>query len=134
MNWRLDDLPVYKTRETSIAAKYFNRVQIAFNRLGEPINIPLTELRNLELILNRDAWIVVDNDVNHIPILAWVDFQSEGRIALHEPVPCSLKIYHMHATVILEKVSTFMQDELSKRLSELQTACEIENVIPLKKD
>lgn len=133
MNWRLDDLPVYETTETSISAVTFNLVQIAFNRLGELVEIPLTGLRNFELILSRDAWIVVDHDLNHIPVLAWTDFQSEGRSTLHESVPCRLKTYHMQATAILERVSTFMEKELEKRLSELHTSCEIENVIPLKK-
>lgn len=134
MNWRLDDLPVYATTEFSVSAEDFNLVQRALNRLGEPINIPLQGLRSLELILDRDAWIVVDSDLNHIPVLAWTDFQSEGRLTLHEPVPCRLKTYHMHAMVILERVAAFMEEELGKRLSELQTACEIENVTPLKKD
>ena len=40
----------------------------------------------------------------------------------------------MHATVILGRVSEFMEKELAKRLSELQIACEIEDVAQLKKD
>jgi hypothetical protein len=134
MNWRLDDIPVYELREASVSAADYNLVQIAFNRLGEPVEIPLTGLRRLELILNRDAWIVVDHDQNDIPILAWTDFQGEGRSTLHESVPCQLKTYHMHATVILEQVTEFMEKELAKRLSELQKACEIENVTPIKKE
>ncbi len=134
MNWRLNDIPVYQATDTLVSAEDFNLVNIAFNRLGDPLSIPLTGLRKLELILSPDAWIVIDNDLNQIPILAWVDFESEGRSTLHEAIPCRLKTYHMHATVILEMVTQFMEQELAKRLSELQTACEIENVTPLKKD
>jgi hypothetical protein len=133
MNGRLDDIPVYELIEASIAAANYNLVQIAFKRLGEPIEIPLTGLRRLELILDRDAWVVVDHDMNDIPILAWTDFQVEGRSALHEPVPCQLKTYHMHAKVILERVTEFMEQELATRIAALQSACEIENVTPLKK-
>jgi hypothetical protein len=133
MSGRLDDIPVYELIESSVAAADFNLVQIALNRLGEPIDIPLTGLRRLELILERSAWVVVDHDMNDIPILAWTDFQTEGRSALHEPVPCRLKTYHMHAKVILEQVVTFMERELAARLAALQTACEVENIAPLKK-
>jgi hypothetical protein len=76
---------------------------------------------------------VVDHDMNDIPILAWTDFQVEGRSALHEPIPCQLKTYHMHAKVILERVSEFMGQELAVRIAALQNACEIENVTPLRK-
>ena len=134
MSGRLDDIPVYELIEASVTAANYNLVQIAFKRLGEPIEIPLTGLRRLELILDRDAWIVVDHDMNDIPILAWTDFQIEGRSELHKSIPCKMKTYHMHAKVILERVAEFMEKELAKRISELQSACEIDNVIPLKKD
>ena len=133
MSGRLDDIPVYELIETSVTAANYNLVQIALNRLGEPIEIPLTGLRRLELILDHETWLVVDHDMNDIPILAWTDFQVEGRSALHEPIPCQLKTYHMHAKVILERVSEFMGQELAVRIAALQNACEIENVTPLRK-
>jgi hypothetical protein len=136
MSGRLDDIPIYELIESSVTAPNYNLVQIALKRLGgrlgEPIEIPLTGLRRLELILDHSAWIVVDHDMNDIPILAWTDFQVEGRTALHEAVPCRLKTYHMHSKVILERVTVFMEQELAARLAALQKACEIENVTPLK--
>jgi hypothetical protein len=134
MSGRLDDIPVFELTETSVTAANYNLVQIALNRLGEPIEIPLTGLRRLELILDHETWLVVDHDMNDIPILAWTDFQVEGRSALHEPIPCQLKTYHMHAKVILERVSEFMGQELAVRIAALQNACEIENVTPLRKN
>jgi len=134
MSSRLDDIPIYELIGSSITAANYNLVQIAFKRLGEPVEIPLTGLRRLELILDHDAWVVVDHDMNDIPILAWTDFQVEGRSALHESVPCHLKTYHMHAKVILERVTEFMEQELAARIAALQKACEIENVTPLKKE
>ena len=131
MSGRLDEIPIYELIETSITAANYNLVQIAFKRLGEPIEIPLTGLRRLELILDHEDWVVVDHDMNDIPILAWTDFQVEGRSALHESVPCLLKTYHMHAKVILERVSEFMEQELAARIAGLQKACELENVTPL---
>ena len=130
----LDNIPVYELIEMSVAAADFNRVQIAFHRLGAPLHIALTGLRNLELILDHEAWIVIDRDLNNIPILAWTDFQSVGRLSLHEPVQCILRTYHIHAPVILDQVIAFMEQELEARLSERQKACEIENVIPIRKE
>lgn len=134
MSGRLDDIPIYELIESSVSAANYNRVQIAFKRLGEPIGIPLTGLRHLELILDHEDWVVVDHDMNDIPILAWTDFQAGGRSALHEPVPCLLKTYHMHAKVILKRVTEFMEQELAARIAALQKTCEIENVTPLKRE
>jgi hypothetical protein len=131
MSKHLDNIPVYELIESSVTAADYNLVHLALNRLGAPIEIPLTGLRRLELVLSRNAWIVVDHDMNDIPVLAWTDFQAEGRTALHEPVACLLKTYHMHAKVILEQVTRFMEQELAARLAALQKACEIENVTPL---
>ncbi|MDT8382866.1 MAG: hypothetical protein RRB22_00465 [Gammaproteobacteria bacterium] len=131
MNWRLDDIPVYELTETTVSAADFNRVQLAFHRIEQTLHIPLTGLRSLELILEREAWIVVDHDANDLPILAWTDFQSGHRSSLHQPVPCTLKTYHMHARVILEQVHDFMARELAARIAERQKACELENVVPL---
>jgi len=134
MSWRLDDIPVYELTKTSVTGANFNVVQLAFHRLGEPLYLPLTGLRSLELVLEREAWVVVDRGQNDIPVLAWTDFQREGRSALHAPVPCYLKTYHIHATVILAQVTKFLEQELAKRIAERHNACEIENVTPLKKD
>lgn len=134
MSWRLDDIPVYELTETSVTGANFNRVQLAFHRLGEPLYLPLAGLRSLELVLEREAWVVVDRGQNDIPVLAWTDFQRQGRSALNAPVPCRLKTYHVHATVILGQVTAFLEQELAKRIAERQNACEIDNVTPLKKD
>jgi hypothetical protein len=134
MNWRLDNIPIFELTDTAVPAADFNLVQTALRRLGEPIEIPLSGLRNLKLILDREAWIVVDGAMNDIPILAWTDFQSEGRSALHEPVNCRLKTYHQHASVILGPVTEFMEQELAKRLAERQSAAPRGKVTPLKKD
>lgn len=131
---RLDNIPVYEQQETTVSAADFNLVRIALKRIGETLHIPLVGLRGLELILDRESWIVVDRDLNEIPVLAWTEFQSGGRSTLHEPVPCQLKTYHMHAPVILEQVTAFMEQELAARIAERHESCEIENVVPLKKD
>lgn len=134
MSSRLDDIPVYELIETTVPAAEFNLARLALKRLGNIIHIPLVGLRKLELIIDTEDWIVIDNDLNEIPVLAWTDFETEGRTSLHEPIPCKLKTYHAHAQMILEQVQEFMEKELSKRIAERQSACEIENIVSLKKE
>ena len=129
---RLDDIPVYEQRPVTVAATEYNRVHIALNRLGEPLRIPLQDLRTLELILEHEAWIVVDTGLNDIPVMAWTGFQVDHRQTLHEPIPCLLKIYHAHALVISDKVTKLMQEVLTTRLAELKPSVEADRVVTLK--
>jgi len=134
MSSRLDDIPVYELIETTVPGADYNLVSLALKRLGRTIHIPLAGLRKLELIIDPEGWIVIDNDLNEVPVLAWTDFQTTGRSALHEPVQCKLKTYHMHAQVILKQVTEFMEKELAARISEQQKTCEFENITPLRKE
>lgn len=133
MSSRLDDVPVYQQRPVKLAAADFNRVQIALKRLGEPLRIPLVGLRTLELVLEKDAWIVIDNGLNEVPVLAWTDFQVAARSSLHEGIPAVLKIYHAHAMVILNKVTAQMQSALQERIEKLAGDDSGEKVVPLPK-
>lgn len=134
MSSRLDDIPVYQQRPVTVTAVDYNRVQIALKHFGEPVSIPLTGLRSLELVLDHNAWIVVDGALNDIPVLAWTDFEVAGRENLHEPIPCVLKIYHAHAMVILNKVSACMESVLLERIDKFYEDTPGERVVHLKKN
>ena len=133
MSSRLDDIPVYQQRPVTVTAADYNRVQIALKRLGEPVRIPLVGLRTLELLLEKDAWIVIDSGLNEVPVLAWTDFQAAERSSLHEDIPCVLKIYHAHAMVILNKVTSQMEEVLRERIEKLYETVPGEKVVPLPK-
>lgn len=133
MSSRLDDVPVYQQMPTTVQAADFNRVQIALKRFGEPVHIPLTGMRSLQLILERETWIVVDGALNEVPVLAWGDFQVEGRANLHEPIPCVLKVYHAHAMVILDKVISCMEGVLQQRIDKLHEKDKGNKVVPMSK-
>lgn len=119
MRSRLDDIPVFEIRQLSMRAEDYNLVQIALKRLGTPLRIELPGLRTLDLILEKDAWIVIDRSLNDIPVLAWVDFQTLHRQNLHEPVTCERRTYHTHALIIIDKVIEAMHLILGERLSAL---------------
>ena len=68
MSVSLDDIPVYETCEGSLEAVHFNRVQIALKHLNKSIRLEIPKLRTLDLILEYDAWTIVDRSLNDMPI------------------------------------------------------------------
>lgn len=113
-------------------AEDYNLVHIALNRLGSPIRIELPRLRTLDLILEKDAWIVVDRSLNDIPVVAWIDFKVAHREALHEPVACERRTYHTHALLIVDKVIEAMHLILGERLGAI-SPIEHDKVISIKR-
>jgi len=120
MRTRLDDLPVFEIQRLTVRAVDYNLVQIALKRLGAPLHIELPRLRTLELILEKDSWIVIDRALNDIPVLAWLDFDMQQRSSLHEPIPCQRRTYHTHALLIVDKVIEAMHLILGERLGKEQ--------------
>lgn len=114
---RLDDLPIYEIRDSHIDASHYNLVHIALKRLGKSLRFELPRLRTLDLILEDDAWAVVDRDLNDIPVIAWVDFQTRHRDNLHEPIRCQQRLYHAHALIIVDKVIEAMHMILGEKLA-----------------
>lgn len=134
MSGRLDNIPVFELIKTSVPAEEYNLVLRAIKRLGEPLYIPLTGLRSLELVIDHDAWIVVDRDLNELPVLAWTNFEIEDRSNVHLPIQCELKLYHAHAQLILAQVQEFLDRELERRIAEVQSTSGSGKVTPIKKD
>lgn len=85
-------------------------------RLENPIRFPLPVLRHLEMVLDDEAWVCVDESLNDIPVLAWVEFQSCGRTNLHQPVVCRLHTYHCHADIIIDRIMESIHSILNQRL------------------
>ena len=103
MYTRLDEVPVYHQRAGKLSATHFNHVQVALKRLGESIRFRIPRLKHLDLILQREAWIVVDRVHNDIPVVAWTDFQTDHRSDLHSPIACMIRFSHAHASFIMRR-------------------------------
>jgi hypothetical protein len=116
MYTRLDDVPVYEYRSVHLDAHYYNDVQVALKRLGETIRFPIPKLKHLDLILEKDAWIIVDRAFNDVPVAAWTDFQVQHRSSLHEPIDCKIRLFHANANLILEQTLEVMMDLLREQL------------------
>jgi hypothetical protein len=115
---RLDDMPVYEHRDSSVDANYYNHVTVALKRLGEEIRFPIPKLRHLDLILQQDAWIIVDRALNDVPVAAWTKFLTANRDNLHKAVKCDLNLYHANADLILNRTLEAMELLLGEELAE----------------
>lgn len=129
---RLDDVPVYALRQGKVSATHYNHVLVALKRLGDEIRLRIPKLKHLDLILQKNAWIVVDRVLNDYPIVAWTDFETEGRSSLHEPIACQIKHYHAHANMIMRRTLEAMEMLLSEELPEMLPD-ELSDVIEFKK-
>ncbi|MGM0595036.1 MAG: hypothetical protein ACQETD_10910 [Pseudomonadota bacterium] len=109
MYTRHDEVPVFEYRDGVLDALYFNHVQVALNRRGESLRLTLPRLKTLDLILQRDAWIIVDRALNDVPVAAWANFDTGHRDALHTPVRCQIRLYHASAGILLKRVLEAME-------------------------
>jgi hypothetical protein len=116
MKTRLLQIPRYSSSEYELPAGLFNRVRLALLRLENPIRFSIPNLRHLDLYLDDEVWAVLDESLNDVPIMAWLDFRVEGRSSLHRPIPCTLYTYHCHAEVIEHHVLESLHDVLELRL------------------
>jgi len=116
---RHEQVPVYEYRDSLIEARYFNTAQTALRRLGAELALSIPGLKTLDLILQHDAWIVVDRALYDVPIAAWTNFDIERREALHTPVHCQLRLYHVNAGIIIKRVLAAMEQILGERLDAL---------------
>jgi len=116
MGQRIEGIPVFAERTDEVPAVLYNLWRRARMRLGTPIQVRLPGMKEMELILEHDAWVVVDHNRGEVPVLAWVDFRPARERRLHEPVPCTLNYYHFMASGLRARVLEHMQDALEKRL------------------
>jgi hypothetical protein len=128
---RLDDIPVFARRPSKVSATHYNHVKLALKRLGEEIRLVIPRLKHLDLILQEDAWIIVDRVLNDVPIAAWTEFQTEHRENLHKDIDCMIKLYHMNADLILDRTLEAMELLLSEELPDMLPD-DLSDVIPFK--
>ncbi|TNF32851.1 MAG: hypothetical protein EP315_09100 [Gammaproteobacteria bacterium] len=129
---RHNEVLILDSKPGEVDAHYFNVVQIALKRMGEQIRIKIPTLNHLDLIVQEDAWIVVDRVLHDMPVACWTAFQIEGRDNLHEPISCEVRIYHFAARAILQKTLDAMKDFLRESFAE-QYNDKGAKVVPLKK-
>ncbi|OGT22222.1 MAG: hypothetical protein A2V90_04840 [Gammaproteobacteria bacterium RBG_16_57_12] len=105
----------------SVKAEDYNRVRLALLRIASPLRLALPHLRNLCMMMDEELWLVVDESMDDLPIMAWTDFQVTGRRTLHEQIKCKLRYYHIHAGLILNQVFADVEAALAEQLASHQT-------------
>lgn len=127
---RHNEILILDSKPGQVEAHYFNVAQTALKRLGKQWRCRIPSLNHLDLILQDDAWIVVDRVLNDMPVAAWTDFHTGGRDNLHEPVSCEVRIYHFAARVVLQPTLDAMEELLRQLLVEQQDR-KADNVLTL---
>lgn len=114
---RLDDIPVYAARPCEIEALLYNLWRRARQHLGCSLRIELQGMPDMAMLLEDEAWVLVDQRQFDLPVLAWLAFQDKGRDSLHKPVSCTLNYYHFMASQLRARALVVMAEILEQRLS-----------------
>jgi len=115
---RHNEVPALSTWPDKVAAAHYNIVHRALIRRPEGIRLKLPGLKTLEMILQNDAWIIVDRAFNDIPVAAWTNIDADCDRALNDPVECELRYFHGHAGMITKQVLELMDELLNEQLKE----------------
>lgn len=87
-----------------IPAADYNRVQLALQRISNPLILDLQGMRCLDIFINKQYWLVTDRCMEDRWVMAWTDFQCSDRSAIHTPINCELRLYHVHAGLVMGEV------------------------------
>ncbi len=112
----LDEFRASHTLHKVILAEDYNRVRLALRRIGNPLQIELTSMKCLDVILTNQYWLCVDTCMDDGPIMAWTDFEPTEHSAIHTPVNCMLRLYHMHAGLVMGEVLEAIGSTLHHKL------------------
>jgi hypothetical protein len=132
---RHDEVPTLRVHDSKVNANYYNHALFALKRLGKQIRFRIPKLKHLDLILQKDAWIVVDRALHDYPIVAWTEFEIKGRENVHEPIKCKIRYFHANATMIKARTLEAMEMLLSEELADKINNNEFEEatIIPFRK-
>jgi hypothetical protein len=112
----IDELTPLRCLAKNIPAATYNRIRIGLLRLGTPLYLPLEEFPTLRCALDRRVWLVFDDVVGGIPLLAWLGFARSAEAGLHQPVACELRAFHHHAGLIMGRALDAVERAVAARL------------------
>jgi len=105
-----------RTMPKSIAASTYNHVRLALHRIARPLRVAIPGHRGLEVILDDQVWLCVDANADDQPIMAWLEFRTQGRDNLQASVLCTLEFYHNCAGLVMGSVPDAMAAALAELL------------------
>ena len=130
---RHNEVIVLDSWPAEVDAHYYNIAQIALKKTSEPIRFKIPLLNHLDILVQDDAWIVVDRVLNSMPVACWTNFDTEERSGLHEPVSCEVRIYHFGARVVLQIALDAMAKILNEAATQ-QAGDDEDKVVSINKD
>lgn len=107
-----------RTMPKSIEASIYNHARLALRRLGSPLRVAVPGHRGLEIILDDHIWLCVDANADDQPVMAWVDFSGHHRDNLHEPIGCTLELYHRFSGLVMGSTLDALNEALNGLLKE----------------
>ena len=116
-----------------VEARHFNIAQTALKRNKGPLRFKIPTLNHLDLLVQEDAWIVVDRVLHDMPVACWTDFDTDKRDNLHKPVTCEIRIYHFAARMVLRTALDVLANILGNSLAKRDNAG-MDNIITMNKE
>jgi len=99
-----------------LAKEDYNIVRLGILRLGRPLDLEIEDINGLRCILDDHAWIFIDPYINDMPLLAWTNFKP--RDSINASIACELRLYHIHAGLLISKSLVALQNTLHGLLQE----------------
>jgi hypothetical protein len=112
----LDQYTPIRVQPRKLAKEDFNAVRLGILRLNNPLHIELEGIRGMRCILDDNAWIFLDSYIGDLPLLAWTKFQPRDTITTS--IACELRLYHMHAGLLISKSLDALQNAIHDLLLE----------------
>ncbi|HEY9050410.1 MAG TPA: hypothetical protein VIQ03_02630 [Gammaproteobacteria bacterium] len=118
MDYCIDNIRPLRVISKIIESTCYNHVRLALHRIDNPLRIKLPGHRGLDIILNNRNWLCVDSIHDDQLIMAWGDFDTRNHNkALHEAVPCKLRLYHINAGLVMGSALDALDKTLAEKLS-----------------
>lgn len=114
---RVEGMPVYAQYDELVSAKLYNLWRRLKLHFVLPLRVSLEGYRNLVMVLEEHEWVCADESQNDMPVLAWLEFEDQGREAIHLPVKCKLNHYHYAASKVQARSLELMEEALEKKLN-----------------
>jgi len=105
-----------RVQPRKLAKEDYNAVRLGILRLGNPLCLELENIRGINCVLDDYAWIFLDEYITDLPLLAWTKF--EPRESINASIGCELRLYHMHAGLIISKSLDALQNTIRCLLTE----------------
>ena len=98
-----------------IPAADYNPIRLGLLHECQPWHLRLEGFPAMRIILDEHAWVCADEVQNGRPVMAWTAFRTLERDALNTPMECELRLYHVHAGLLMGTVLEALAEAIEER-------------------